>query len=351
MTKLRSRPAAPLFVLSLALFGCKGESADESAAPAQAAVVAETAVITPQPFAESVEGIGTVVPRIGGFAAIGVPIAARIARVLVSVGQQVKAGEALIELDRTSIDAEAASAEAALVAADAAAARANRLLAAGVLPRKDAEAATADAAKARAALATARHTATLATMRSTLDGVVTRVNATVGVLADPGLPLVEVANPASLDLLIAATTIDAGKLRPGMRVTLRDGADSVGEGVVADVGAAVDSVTRSVAVRIHVGPTARRLRLGETVSGRVALPSDPKAITVPITALVPAGEGFQVFVVDSAGIAHARPVTVAGKDEVRAHLTAGVAAGERIVTAGAYGMDEGAKVVPAGARP
>ncbi|MES2306671.1 MAG: efflux RND transporter periplasmic adaptor subunit [Gemmatimonadota bacterium] len=347
----RSRPAAGLLAISLVLFGCKRDSGEESAATAQAAVAAETAIVAPQPFAENVEGIGTVVPRIGGFAAIGVPIAARISRVLVTVGQHVAVGEALIELDRTSIDAEAKSAEAAAVAADAAAARAARLLEAGVVPRKDAEQATAEAAKARAAVATARHTAALATMRSTLDGVVTRVAATVGVLADPGAPLVEVANPASLDLLIAATATDAGRLRQGMRVTLHDGADTVGEGVVADVGAAVDSVTRSIAVRIHVGHTERRLRLGETISGRIALASDPQAITVPIAALVPTGEGFQVFVVDSTGIAHARPVTVAGKDAARAHVTSGLTAGERIVTAGAYGMDDGAKVMPTGPRP
>ena len=72
----------------------------------------------------------------------------------------------------------------------------------------------------------------------------------------------------------------------------------------------------------------------------------PRAVTVPVAALVPAGEGFQVFVVDSAGIAHARPVTVGARNESLAEIVAGVAAGETVVTAGAYGVEDGAKIVP-----
>ena len=65
---------------------------------------------------------------------------------------------------------------------------------------------------------------------------------------------------------------------------------------------------------------------------------------MPVEALVPEGEGFRVFVVDSAGIARARPVVVSGRSEARAEILQGLAAGERVVTTGAYGVTDSAKV-------
>ena len=67
---------------------------------------------------------------------------------------------------------------------------------------------------------------------------------------------------------------------------------------------------------------------------------------MPVAALVPAsdGEGFRVFVVDSAGIAHARPVIVGGRTEAVAQIVSGVVAGEVVVTTGAYGVADGARI-------
>ena len=349
MTNFPVRRGVAVLALVSVLVGCTHGAPEAKAA--QASVAAETIVITTQPFTEFADGVGSVVPRPGESAALGAPIAARIARVLVVVGQHVKSGDALVELDRTTIDAVARSAEAALVAAEAAAARATRLVDVGVMPRRDAEQATAEAARTRAEVTTARRTAQLSTLRAPLGGVVTRVAATLGALADPNNPLVEIANPEAVDVMLTVTASDAARIHPGMPVSLRTDTDSLGRGSVAAVGGAIDSLSRGIGVRVHVTGSTRGLRLGETLSGRVMVGITVNAITVPIAALVPAGEGFRVFVVDSFGVAHVREVTVAGKDELRAHITAGLAAGERVVTKGAYGMDEGARIAAKGTRP
>jgi multidrug efflux pump subunit AcrA (membrane-fusion protein) len=103
-----------------------------------------------------------------------------------------------------------------------------------------------------------------------------------------------------------------------------------------------------VAVRVQAPTTRRPLRIGETVYGQVEVATRPSAITVPVEALVPegGGEGYKVFVVDAAGIAHARGVTVGGRTDKVAEITSGVVAGERVVTYGAYGVEDSAKVVP-----
>src|SRR5207245_983901 len=137
-------------------------------------------------------------------------------------------------------------------------------------------------------------------------------------------------------------------VRDGVTVTTGDGAhgEALGVGTVTAVAAAVDSVTRAVAVRARTEHPERPLRIGESVFGRIATAVHPHAVTVPIDALVPAGDGFQVFVVDTAGIAHARPVTVGGRSESLAEITTALTAGETVVTAGAYGVEDGAKIVP-----
>ena len=66
---------------------------------------------------------------------------------------------------------------------------------------------------------------------------------------------------------------------------------------------------------------------------------------VPLEALVPTGEGFRVFIVDASNIAHATDVTVGGRSDTSAWITTGVNAGDRVVTKGAYGVDDSSKVV------
>jgi RND family efflux transporter MFP subunit len=120
----------------------------------------------------------------------------------------------------------------------------------------------------------------------------------------------------------------------------------LGQGIVTDVAAAVDSLSRSVAVRARLVRPTRPLRIGESVSAKVVTATHPRAVTVPVAALVPAGDGFQVFVVDSAGVAHVRPVAVGARSEALVEILSGLKAGERVVTTGAYGVEDGARIVP-----
>jgi hypothetical protein len=115
---------------------------------------------------------------------------------------------------------------------------------------------------------------------------------------------------------------------------------------VIDVGGIVDSASRGVAIRAQAPTTRRPLRIGETVFGEIVALVRQNAIVIPVEALVPDGEGFKVFVVDGEGTARARAVTVGGKTDKLAEITTGLEAGERVVTYGAYGIEDSAKVVP-----
>jgi membrane fusion protein (multidrug efflux system) len=330
---------------------CKGGDAADSEKTPEAVVGVQTAVVAKGPFTETLGAIGTVVPRPGHVAALAAPQPARITRVYVSSGQHVARGDALVELDQTAFRAATQAAEATLAAAEKANERAQRLAGEGIVPRKDADQAAADAAKARADAANARRAEQFSIVRSPLGGVVTRMTAVLGSTADVAQPLVEVADPSALDILLGVTPNDASRVRPGAKVTLTAGQNATGEalgiGSVADIGGTVDTASRSVAVRVQAPTTRRPLRISETIFGQIAVAVRPNALTVPLEALVPEGEQFKVFVVDAAGLAHERRVSVGGRTDKLAEITEGLTAGEKVVTYGAYGVSDSARVLPA----
>ncbi|HEY7237122.1 MAG TPA: efflux RND transporter periplasmic adaptor subunit [Gemmatimonadaceae bacterium] len=353
---LRTRRSARLWaalLLVVSVAGCKGgEASGEAEKSAPAVVGVETAPVTKGPFTETLGAIGTVVPRPGHVAALSAPQPARITQVFVTAGQHVTQGQPLVELDQTPFRAAMQSAEATLAAAENANERQQRLASEGIIPRKDAEQAAADVARARADAANARRAEQLSIVRAPLGGVVTRMAAVLGSTADVTQPLVEVADPAAVDILLNVTPNDAARLRRGAKVTLTAGQDAAGDalgiGTVVDISGTVDTSSRSVNVRVQASATRRALRISEVVYGQIAVAVHPNAVTVPLEALVPEGENYKVFVVDAGGIAHERKVSVGGRTDKVAEIIEGLAAGERVVTYGAYGVSDSAKVVPLG---
>src|SRR5262249_39069631 len=122
--------------------------------------------------------------------------------------------------------------------------------------------------------------------------------------------------------------------------------ESLGSGVLSGVALEVDSTSRAVSVRAVLAHSSRPLRIGETVLGRIAVGTHQKAVAVPSDPVVPQGEGFKVFVVDSANVAHAQPVDVGNRQEGLVEITKGLKGGETVVTYGAYGVEDGARIAP-----
>jgi multidrug efflux pump subunit AcrA (membrane-fusion protein) len=71
----------------------------------------------------------------------------------------------------------------------------------------------------------------------------------------------------------------------------------------------------------------------------------PDALVVPTVAVVLTNSGQKaVMVVDKDNVAHLTPVNVGVVDGENTQILSGVAAGQKVVTQGAYGMDDGTKV-------
>src|SRR5206468_903583 len=349
---LRGRVVRRLVALLAVAAACRARAADDAAVE-RTGVAAQTAEATAQRFARVVRAIGTVTPRPGRFAELAAPGPTRVARIFVGSGQRVAEGDTLIEFERAPFDAAAQSAATALETAQRNYARAARLVQAGILPQKDSDQAASDLAQAHVAAVTARRAQQLATLRAPLAGVVTRMTAVLGASVDASQALIQIADPSALDVVFNVSPADAAMIDAGDSVAVTAGesaaGDPLGSGTVTGVAAAVDSLTRAVAVRARLRHPARALRLGESLVGRIVTAVVPRPVNVPVAALVPAagGEGLQVFVVDSDPVPHVRPVPAGGRSEVVAEIVAGLAAGEVVVTNGAYGIADGARVARA----
>ena len=344
-----------LLLLSAVQFSC-GREGESSAAGAERVVAGiGTALVSVRSFDETVNATGVVSGRPEGIAVLSAPAPARIAAVLVVVGQHVSAGTVLVELDQVGFRATTQSAEAALSAADSNRARQQRLADAGIASRRDLEQAVAMLASARADAERARRESELSVLRSPIAGVVTQVRAVLGATADPAQLLVEVTDISALDLVLALSPAQAAGLRPGARVDLLSGAvgdtASLGEATVVAIGGAIDAETRAVPVRAALRRTSRTVRIGESIDARIVIGTRSRALVVPLESLVPDGELFKVFVVDSVAVVHARAVVVGGRSATLAEVRRGLEAGERVVTVGAYGVDDGMRVGPATPKP
>ena len=344
-----------MIVRTIVILGCAtllascSSASSQEAAPAVATVAATVATVATERFAGVIDAIGVVTVRPGHLASLGAPGSARVSAVRVSVGDRVRAGAVLVELDPAPFNAAVQGANAALLAATTARERAQRLVDAGIAPRKDLDLATSELAQATSLAATARRMRTLATLRSPIEGVVTRLTATLGANVDGTAALVEVADPRFIDIVLNVSAAEAAQLTIGAPVTLTsgaaEGADTLGTGVVTTIAGAIDSVSRTVAVRVGAPKTVRALRIGESVNGRITLEQRVDAVLVPSAAVVPDGDEYRVYVVDSAGVAHARTVDVGARRDGRIEITSGLKAAERIVTDGAYQVDDGVHIV------
>src|SRR5262249_9208352 len=135
-----------LIWMALGALACKEKEAEKE--PGHGTVSAQTIVVTPQAFTETLGAMGTVVARPGHVATLSAPAPGRIAKVDVAAGQAVHADQVLIELDQAPFQAALQAANAAYSAAEQAHARLQRLVTEGIAARKEVEQAAADMARA-----------------------------------------------------------------------------------------------------------------------------------------------------------------------------------------------------------
>jgi cobalt-zinc-cadmium efflux system membrane fusion protein len=286
----------------------------------------------------------------GRYAEVGSPVAARVRRALVDIGDVVAAGAPLVELEsaelgraraaltaaraRASVAARSAERKASLP--DAAMSAAERERAVGEAEVAAAELAAAEATVA--ALGAGEASGGVFTVRSPMAGVVLSRDAHVGEWVDAPTTLVRVADVSSLWLVVHAFERDALRIQVGTTVDVVFAAlpNRTVPGVVARVGGEVDGASRTVPVRVTVPNPTGELRPGMSATALLRLGDGVGAVTAPGMAVQRCEAGWCVFLPRGEGAFEQRAVGRGRDLGPDVEILSGLAEGEVVVVEGAF---------------
>ena len=194
---------------------------------------------------------------------LGFRVGGKIVRRQVELGQRVKAGAILAQLDPQDYQLAAQAAKAQVTAAltnrDLAAAdfkrykelRDQNFISGAELERRDAalKAAQAQLDQAQAQGSAQGNQAAYTTLVADVSGVVTAVEAEPGQVVAAGTPVVRIAQDGPRDVVFAVPEDKVAQIKSGSGVEVRAwGAQASVRGVVREVAASADPVTRTFAV-------------------------------------------------------------------------------------------------------
>ncbi len=278
----------------------------------------------------------------------------------VNVGDVLKAGEIVAQLDpqnqqnalRTA-QANLASAEAVLTQARLTFGRQQQLLAGGWTPRaKFDEAqqallsaeAQVDAAQAQVGIAQDQLSYTV--LFADAPGVVTATGAEPGEVVHAGQMIVNVARQGGRDAVfdVSEQLIRTGPRDPVVQIALTNDPSVRATGRVREVSPQADPATRTFQVKVGIIDPPPAMELGSTVTGSIKL-SAPSGLQVPPSALTEADGRPAVWVVDpKSQTVSLRNVDVSRYDPADVVVSQGLDAGEIVVTAGVQTLHPGQKV-------
>lgn len=124
----------------------------------------------------------------------------------------------------------------------------------------------------------------------------------------------------------------------------RDDKTTLDQGTLALVDNQIDQTTGTLRLKATFPNPHNRLWPGQFVNMRLLLRTDRNVLTVPSGAIQRGASGLYVYRVTPDSTVEAQPVEVGPYGEQLAVVTAGLHAGDRVVTAGQYRLQPGARV-------
>jgi membrane fusion protein (multidrug efflux system) len=259
-------------------------------------------------------------------------------------GQQVKAGDVLVELDRAQATAELAAATADYTESRNSFNRSRELLATEALSKAQHEQleATMKANEARVDAAKAKVADTY--IRAPFSGRVGLRRVSLGKLINPGTVITTLDDTSSMKVDFSVPDIYVGSLRDGLQLVARSssypGRDFNGR--VLSVDSRIDPVTRAVTVRALLPNRDAALKPGMFLTVELAR-EQRQALLVPEEALVPEQARQFVYVVANGRVSK-REVQIGRREPGRVEVAQGLREGERVVTEGTLKLREGTPV-------
>jgi len=324
-----------------------------------------TVAVAERDLQDGVRASAEIRPIAGREARLSAPSAGRVALVEPApiLGMPVTRGQVLAAItprvggmgDRATMAADAAAAQAELDAARGALARAERLVADQAAPARSVE-----EARTRVEVAEVRLTGTKGRLaqfdasasggggnrvfqiRAPLDGTLVSTDAASGESVEEGQSLFRVVDLAKVWLVANVFEPDLprvdGARAAWFTIEGYPQAFVIDEhnGKLVTIGRVIDPKTRTAPVIFEVDNSGGRLRIGNFAKAMIATGAPRKALAIPASAIVDDAGRPIVFVMIEGESFERRPVRVGIRSSVSVEVIEGVAAGEHVVSRGAY---------------
>jgi len=265
----------------------------------------------------------------------------RIKKINVEIGDFVKKGQVLAEMDMTQLQ----QAELQLANNEIEYNRLKALYEAGGLSKSDLDAIEMAYKVSKTAYENLLENSILT---SPIDGVVTARNYDVGDMYAMSAPLFTVEQIKPVKLLVAVSESDYSKIKKGDDAVIT--ADAVpGKtfyGKVTRLYPTVDPATRTVTVEVQVANNYNTLRPGMFTRVKLNFGTN-KSVVIPDVAVVKqqgSGERF-VYVLNSDGTVNYQPVVLGRRLGAEYEVLEGIQDGAKVVTGGQLRLKDGIKVV------
>ena len=293
---------------------------------------------------------------------LGFRVAGKIVKRQAELGQRVKAGQVLAQLDprdyQLATDAARAQLASATTQRDLAAADYKRyqalkdqnFISGAELERREATLKAAQAAldQARAQLSSQGNQAAYTTLVADVSGIVTGIDAEPGQVVSAGAPVVRIAQDGPRDVVFSVPEDKVGAIAPDSEVAVRGwsgGAELAGR--VREVAASADAATRTYQVKVAIdGTEAPPLGATVYVKPKALSHAGIPAIKLPTSALRQEGQATAVWVYDPASsTVKSQVVQIATADGNEAVVAGGLAPGMQVVATGVHVLSPGQKVL------
>lgn len=349
---LPHRSLVVLAIVTLALAACGKKAEPDGAGTAASSLAVTLVAATVAPIQRSVIASGPVSAY--EEMQLGVEISgARVTALNVDVGQAVRRGQVLLELDHRTLDSELAQAQASLREADASVALATasynrgsplakeQLISASQLDELRANRTQAEARRstARAQRDAAQLRRDFAQLRAPADGIISKRLVQPGQVVAAGTELLRLIRDGRLEWRAELPEAELARITPGAIVTLPAADGSTVEGVIRAVSPGVDSDTRTGTIYADL-PQPGALKIGSYVEGRIVTGAG-EALLVPVASVVQRDGIAYVFTVEGGKVARRVRVQTGATTDGRVEIVQGLKAGTRIVEQGAGFLGDG----------
>ena len=302
-------------------------------------------------------------------AQINARVSGYLKRWYVDLGQHVRAGQVLAEIDTPELDQQIGAARADLMVAQAnqrlAATTANRwtgMLAQDAVSKQETDEKAGDLAAKNALVAAARAnvqrlvtTKGFSRLTAPFSGIVTTRSAEIGQLVTTGQagaqPLFTIADDDRLRIYVRVPQSYSASVRPGMtaELTAPEYPGRVFRAVLVNSSGAISDGSGAQLVELQIDNPGAALKPGEYVQAKFDLPGTQGSMVVPASTLLTRHSGMAVAVVGSDSHVHIRPVTIARDLGTKVEISGGIGAADRIVDSPSDTLADGDLVRVSGA--